>query len=85
MKKIKKRKRTPAEKTKTTPRVGEKKPARPVRVSKPGADGEQETVSYWCSSKCFKLAHKKPEKKRKGKPSPDSYFHINHNPPIQAA
>ncbi len=51
--------------------AGDHQPRRPVRVSK--ADGE----TYYCSSKCFYLTFKKPEKKRPGKPSADSQFHIN--------
>ncbi len=51
-------------------------PRSPVRVVKPGPDGEL-VMSWWCSSKCFKLAHQQPAKKTtKGRPTPDSYFHI---------
>lgn len=49
-------------------------PRSPVRVVKPSPDGEQ--VTWWCSSRCFNLANEKPEKKKLGKPSADSQFHL---------
>ncbi len=56
--------------------AGDHQPRRPVRVVRPGPAGER--VTYWCSSRCFYRAFKKPEKKKRaGKPSADSYFHIN--------
>ncbi len=42
----------------------EHQPPAPVRVYKPKT-GE---TSWWCSSRCFRAAHKKPAKTRKGKP-----------------
>lgn len=55
---------------------GEFHPPSPLRVVKPGPDGER--VTWWCSSKCFKLARQqKPTKKGNGrKPTPDQQFHI---------
>lgn len=55
--------------------TGDHQPARPVRVAKLRVDGE--LVTWWCSSRCFYRAFKKPEKRMKGKPSADSQFHIN--------
>ncbi len=52
-------------------------PTAPVRVSKTNACGET-LIEYWCSSRCFKLAHAKAHAKPtpKGKPTPDQHMHI---------
>jgi hypothetical protein len=55
---------------------GDFHPPSPIRVSRPGPDGET-SVAYWCSSRCFKEAHAKPDQKReKGKPTPDQHMHL---------
>lgn len=55
---------------------GEFHPPSPVRVVRPSPDGELQ-ILYWCSSRHYKADHAKPAKKtKKGRPTPDSYFHI---------
>ena len=57
--------------------TGDHQPPRPVKVSRPDPE-TGEVISWWCSSRCFKAAHKKSEPARKrGKPKPEQQFHIN--------
>lgn len=49
----------------------------PVRVVIPGPEGEP-SETYFCSSRCFYVTNKKPEKKRKpGKPAPERCFSVS--------